>query len=259
MNILYSYGFRSPIYELIKDYLSDRWQLVEVNQTKTEYQPSSTGVPQGSILGPFLFLVYINDLASYAKNNNKIAIFADDTSILKSGKRTDSLLQPDLDKISNWFSYKKFSINTSNCEVMNFGLRNRTQMTLLGHKLPIKDSAKYLGVYLDSKLTFRVHIEHVTKKLNKFSGMIYKVRDIYPVKCLLNFYSSFAKSIITYGLLVYGSAAKTNMKKIESAQRRISRTIFCKNKYESIEQLFEKNNILTSYTLWKFAEKYSNF
>ena len=80
--------------------------------------------------------------------------------------------------------------------------------------------------------------------------MIYKVRDIYPVKCLLNFYSSFAKSIITYGLLVYGSAAKTNLKKIESAQRRILRAIFCKNKYESIEQLFEKNNILTVFELY---------
>ena len=181
LNKLYSYGFRGPIYKLRKDYLNNRWQFLEVNQTKTEYQPISTGVPEVSILGPFLFLVYINDLACYAQNNNKMAIFADDTSILKSGKRTESFLQPDLDKISNWFSYNKLSLNTSKCEVMNFGLRNRTQLTLLGQKLPVKDSAKYLGVYLDSKLTFRDHIEHVTKKMNKFSGMIYKVRDIYPV------------------------------------------------------------------------------
>ena len=93
---------------------------------------------------------------------------------------------------------------------MNFGLRKRTQVTLLGQKLQIKDSAKHLGVYLDSKLAFRDHIEHVTKKLNKFSGMIYKVRDMYPVICLLNFYSSFSQSIMAYGLwfACHGSAAK---------------------------------------------------
>ena len=82
----------------------------------------STGVPQGSILGAFSFLVYINDLASYAQNNNKIAILADDTSILKL------LLQPDLDKISTWFSFNKLSPNTSKGEVMNFSLGNRTKV-----------------------------------------------------------------------------------------------------------------------------------
>ena len=187
---------------------------MEVNQKKQNInQFLSIGVPQGSILGPFLLLFYINDLASYAQNNNRIAIFADDTSILKQGKRTESLLQPDLDKISNWFSENQLSPNTSKCEITNFGLRKRTQLTLLGQKLPMKDSAKNLGVYLDSKLTIRDRNEHVTKKLNKFSGMIYYVRYMFPVKCLLNFYISFAKSIITYSLLVYGSAEKTHLKK----------------------------------------------
>ena len=78
------------------------------------------------------------------------------------------------------------------------------------------------------RCSFRDQIEHVTKKLNKFSDMIYKVRYMHPVNCLLNFCSSFAKSIITYGLLVYGSAAKTNSKKIESAQRIFLRAISAK-------------------------------
>ena len=251
MNKLHSYGFRGPIYELIKNYLSNRWQFVEVNEKNTDYRPITTGVPQGSILGPFLFLVYINDLASYVQNNNRIAIFADDTSILKSGQKMESSLQPDLDKMSNWFSYNKLSLNTSKCEVMNFGLSNNsTQLTLLSKQLPTKESSKYLGVYLDSKLTFHDHIECVTKKLNKFSGMIYKVRDMYPIKCLLNFYNAFAKSVITYGLLVYGSAAKTNLKKIENAQRRILRAIFFKNKYESVGPIFEKNSVLTVFELY---------
>ena len=113
---------------------------MEFNQEKTEYHLISTGVPLESILGPFLFLVYNNNLARYAQNNKKLAIFADETSILKSGKQTESLLEPDLDKISNWFSDNKLSLDTSKCEVMNFAFRNRTQLTLVGQKLPSKYS-----------------------------------------------------------------------------------------------------------------------
>ena len=87
-------------------------------------------------------------------------------------------------------------------------------------------SCKYLGIHLDKKLLFREHIEYEEKKLNKFCGLIYRVRHFYPQKCLLVFYNSFTKSIICYGLMVYDSAAKTNLQKIEFAQRRIIRAIF---------------------------------
>ena len=95
----------------------------------------------------------------------------------------------------------------------------------------MKTHCKYLGLYNDSKLTFREHIKYVSKKLNKFCGSTYRVRDFYPSKCLLNFYESYAKSVITYGLLVYGSARKSNLEEIEMAQRRIIRAIFFPKKY----------------------------
>ena len=79
---------------------------------------------------------------------------------------------------------------------------------------------------MDKTLRFREHIDHVEKKLNKFCGLIYHVRHMFTQKCLLMFYNSFAKSRICYALLIYGSAAKTNLSKMEKAQRRILRANF---------------------------------
>ena len=80
--------------------------------------------------------------------------------------------------------------------------------------------------------------------------MVHKVSDKYPVQCLLNFYSSLSQSVITYGLLVYGSAAKTKLRKIESAERSKLRAIFLKDKYDSVGLIFEKNDILTVFELY---------
>ena len=95
-----------------------------------------------------------------------------------------------------------------------------------------------MGLHIDGKRTFRDHIDYVVKKLNQFSGLVYIVRHLYPSKCLLLFYNSNAESVIRYGLLVYGSAAKTNIEKNEKAQRRIWRAIFFKKK------VFQKTEFL---------------
>ena len=193
------------------NYLANRNQYIETVNDRTDKLQINTGVLQGSILGPFLFLVYINDLPSYVGNSSKIAIFADNTSIVKAGPRNQCFLQTDLDRINNWFCHNKLSLNISECEVVNFGIGIPNDLTLNNEKLPKRNSCKYLGVCLEKKLLFHDQIEHIVKKLNKFSVMIYKVRDIYPIKCLLMFYKSFAKSIISYGILTSGSAAKKNL------------------------------------------------
>ena len=87
---------------------------------------------------------------------------------------------------------------------------------------------------------FREHIDYVVKKLNMFSGLIYRVRHLYPKSCLLLFYTSFAESIIMYGILVYGSAAKTTLVKYEKVQRRILRTVVFMHKTDSLSEIFKK-------------------
>ena len=104
---------------------------------------------------------------------------------------------------------------------MNFLLGGQRGITLMNQEIPQKASCKYLGLHIEDKMKFRDHIDSVVKKLNRFSGLVYKVRHLYPSKCLLLFCNSYAESVIRYRLLVYGSAAKTNLEEIEKAQRRI--------------------------------------
>ena len=99
-------------------------------------------------------------------------------------------------------------------------------------------------------LTFRDHVDFVVKKLNKLSGLMYRVRTFYPRRCLLMFYNSFAKSVITYGLLVYGNTSKHNFKKIDRVQRKIIRAIFFRKKYESLGLTLFDNKIHTVYELY---------
>ena len=178
--------------------------------------------------GPFLFLIYINDLPEYAKNNNQIAMLADDTSLVNAGKRKECQTQEDIDKMAVWFTWNRLAVNASKCEVMNYGLGGKQLITLMNQKIPQKTLCKYLGLHIDDKMTLRYHINYVVKKLNRFSSLVYKVRHLYPSKCLLLFYIPYAESVIRYGLLVYGSAVKTNLDEIENAQWRIWGAVFFK-------------------------------
>ena len=100
----------------------------------------------------------------------------------------------------------------------------------MNQKIPQKASCKYLGLHIDGKMTFKDHIYYVVKKLSQFSGLVHKVRHLNPSKCLLLFHNSYTDSVIRYGLLLYGSAAKTNLKK------------FKRHSEESGDQFFPKKN-----------------
>ena len=106
---LEKYGFRGTILEILRKYLSDRYQFVYENGNHSKKLCVKTGVPQGSVLGPFLFLLYINDLQKVVKDS-QIVMFADDTTILKSGKHTDRELNEDLHRITDWFTASKLTV-----------------------------------------------------------------------------------------------------------------------------------------------------
>ena len=111
------------------DYLSSRSQYVFVNGNRSDFAEIVTGVPQGSVLGPFLFLVYINDFPQTFQNDNKIALFADDTSIIKTGKGNYNM-QSGLNEICDWFIYNRLSINATKCETMSFGSSYQNTLTV---------------------------------------------------------------------------------------------------------------------------------
>ena len=125
-----------------------------------------------------------------------------------------------------------------------------TYITLNKQELNYKASCRASGNSPDKKLLFREHIDYVVKRLNKFCGLIYRVRHFYPRYCLLMFYNSFAISIICYALMVYDSAAKTNLQKTECAQMRTLIPIFFKNKIDSMVIILADHKILNVFELF---------
>ena len=241
---LYRYGFREPIFNIIKNYLSNRKQYVLQDGKKSDVLSINTGVPQGSVLGPFLFLVYINDSPKEC-NLSMITLFADDTTVYNIGQNTSEEICNDIQNLRNWFNENKLTVNIGKCEYVCFGRAQPLSEEAFGQRISLKDHCKYLGVKIDEKLNFKEHIKYVTKKLNKFCGLMYKVRHIFPARCLLLFYKTIAKPIIKYGLMNYGATAKTNLDPIEKAQRRILRAIFFKKQTDSLENVYASHNILT--------------
>ena len=125
----------------------------------------------------------------------------------------------------------------------------KTRVEVNGQQVEYKNACKYLGVHIDKNLKFREHIDYVVK-LNIFCGLIYRVRHLCAKICLLLFYNSFAKSIIMYGILVYGSSAKTNLVKNEKAQQRILRVIFLMHRTDSLSEILTNEGVLTVFELF---------
>ena len=227
---LEKYGFRGKILCLLTNYLENRQQYVEHNQIRSSTKELKTGVPQGSVLGPFLFLIYINDLPLVFEKS-KISLFADDTTVYNMGMNSEKEITEDVRKMRNWFDVNKLTLNVEKCESISFGRAQPVSEETFGEKISCKSSCKYLGVIIDNKLNFKDHVEYVSKKLNKFCGLVYRIRHLYPLHCLLLFYKSYAKPLITYGLLNYGIQPKRIFNLLKM------------HKGELFEQCFSKKNL----------------
>ena len=153
---------------LIKHYLTDRFQRVLLNGQCSNWQPVLAGVPQGSILGPFLFLIYINDLLDGLKSNVKL--FADDTSlfsVVKNKEESASDLTNDLDTISKWAYSWKISFNPDAKGLFSRENSNITHPTMYFNNVQVHraNQQKHLGINLDDKLNFKCHIDKVLTKI----------------------------------------------------------------------------------------------
>ena len=161
------YGVRNQISQWISSFLGGRTQYVTCNGSQSSPIDVISGVPQGTVLGPLLFYIYINDLPNCVASS--CSLFADDCLLYRQISSPDDccILQDDLLKMEDWANTWKM-VNIDKCEVLQISLRNSTPVNyyLYNNPLRIADEAKYLGVLLDSKLNFNKHIETICKKAN---------------------------------------------------------------------------------------------
>ena len=148
----------------MKSYLSDRRQYVITKSTSSNKKSIKTGVPKGSVLGPFLFLIYINDVPQYCEKSN-LSLIADDTSVYNINRNATNDLSEDIVQLRKWFKpANKLAGNISKCALITFGSKRVPNWEkAFSEEIPNRKSAKYLGIHLDKKLTFREHANYSTK------------------------------------------------------------------------------------------------
>jgi len=239
-----SYGIDGKFLKLIESFLSNRCQAVVLNGVSSSSVPITSGVPQGSVLGPLLFLIYINDLPNGIVS--KVRLFADDTLLYLTVNTPEDLVtfQNDLNSIDNWCKKWQMCLNYDKCEIMHIYSgreKENFDFKLGGFSLSYTDSYKYLGVHIHDRLKWDKHIEETVNKAKRTLFVVKKVlRKSRPnVKKLA--YFSLVRPLLEYASSVWDPSQVGQIHSIEMIQRMAAR--FCTNRFgynDSVSSMIEE-------------------
>ena len=259
------YGIRNESLQLFKSYLSNRYQYTEIENITSESSLITTGVPQGSILGPLLFLIYVNDIPN-ATNTFYPIVYADDTTLsatLNTFGNNNTDINEELHSIITWLKLNKLSINIDKTKAMTFHTFHKTveqpPIKIGNTTIEYVNQFNFLGIIIDKHLTWTPHINHIRNKLSKVTGVLNKLKHMIPKCSLITLYNLLVLPHLNYGILLWGACGQSLFKN----QKRIIRIINLSRFNAHTEPIFKSlkllklNDICTLHEL-KFCHRLEN-
>lgn len=233
--------------KLIKSYLSNRKQYVEIHGTKSNLGSIDIGVPQGSILGPLLFLIYINDIVESSKTLQAI-MYADDSTFSsaihqQNDSETEKLMNSELSKVDAWLKSNRLCLNLSKTKFMIFSRSKSTKtpkISINGTNIERVNEFNFLGLKITENLGWSRQTNDLSKKLSRGIGIIRRLSKFLPKRILTTIYYTLFHSHLTYMLLAWGYDSNTILQK----QKQVIRIINGKHFLSHTDPLFKNNKIL---------------
>ena len=224
------YGIRGKTFDWLKSYLNNRKQYVSISNKKSSLQHVKYGVPQGSILGPLLFIIYINDIPEIDKFA-KFILYADDANIIITGKNMAEIEERIASLSFNlvrWVNSNGLMLNLKKTHYMVFSRQKSLQDPVLKiNNFQIKrvQEARFLGVIIDDKLTWSAHIKTMKSKMSRYIGIMNKIKSKIPENIRLQIFHSFVQSHLNFCCLVWGFSKKTNIDTLFTVQKKAMRAV----------------------------------
>ena len=250
------YGIKNETLCWFKSYLSQRQQQVSINDIKSSFRPISCGVPQGSILGPLLFLLFINDLPLYT-NNVLTDLYADDTTLYfihKSLEAIERNLQIALNELNIWCKNNGMVLNTAKTKVMLITTKQKRnslsnddiELNYNDDQLQTISNSKILGVFVDNNLCWSEHVKHITKKIASNIWLLSKIKMYLSLEHRVQFYKSYIQPHIDFCNIIWGNASGANKLRVFRMQKRAVRVILDYDVEDTTEAM-KSLNIMSFY------------
>jgi hypothetical protein len=250
------YGIVGKFYKLIKSYLDNRYQKVDWNKHHSTWDKIRCGVPQGSILGPLLFLIYVNDLTLINKDikDSEMILYADDTSVIITAPNhmvLNTQANQLFYKINTWFQNNLLLLNLDKTLYSDFfsnhSIKRMDSIKYNNMNLTNAPLIKFLGLMIDSNLTWNQHVDFTLRRLSSSCYALNCVKYTLPIDVLKLIYFANIQSVMSYGIIFWG--ASTTASKVFKLQKKTLRIIYRIKPRESCRKLFSDNQIMTFYSL----------
>lgn len=258
-------GIRGPALEWLADYLTGRSQVVRVGDVFSSSSTVTYGIPQGSTLGPTLFLAYVNDLCNIKLDNGSVLAFADDTALIFKNKTwplVEISAENGLRKVIKWLDDNLLTINVQKTKYICFRISGATNpptdFIIRAHSafcdpetscdcefLLQTENIKYLGIIVDKNLNWHPQILALSKRIRKLLPIFRHLRDAADPKLIIRIYYALCQSLLTYCVTVWGGAATSYLLTLERAQRALIKVMFFKPRRYPTKKLYEETQLLT--------------